>query len=118
MLVMNVFPIAVPTALFSDALSCRFRLRPVTAIAAAGTPFAAGADEWTIDFRLTAPVAGLGALPRLVARHPGPSPITRGRLLAHRGRRPIERTPAPGTGSCEPLHHRGPTPLDRAARAD
>ena len=41
-LVMNVFPIAAPTALFSDALSCRFRLRPVTAIAAAGTPFAAG----------------------------------------------------------------------------
>jgi Domain of unknown function (DUF4331) len=37
-LVMNVFPIAAPTALFSDALSCRFRLRPVTAIAAGSLP--------------------------------------------------------------------------------
>ncbi len=30
-LVLNVFPIAAPTALFSDALIYRFRLRPVTA---------------------------------------------------------------------------------------
>ncbi len=59
-LVMNVFPIAAPTALFSDALSYRFRLRPVTARTAAGAPFVAGADEWTIDFGFTAPVASLG----------------------------------------------------------
>ena len=45
-LVLNVFPIAAPTALFSDALSYRFRLRPVTATTAGGTPaFVAGADE-------------------------------------------------------------------------
>ena len=59
-LIMNVFPIAAPTALFSDALSYRFRLRPVTVRTAAGTPFVAGADEWTIDFGFTAPVASLG----------------------------------------------------------
>jgi len=59
-LVMNVFPIAAPTALFSDALSYRFRLRPVTASTAAGAPFVAGADEWTIDFGFTAPAASLG----------------------------------------------------------
>ena len=58
-LVMNVFPIAAPTALFSDALSYRFRLRPVTARTAAGTPFVAGTDEWRIDFRFTAPVASV-----------------------------------------------------------
>ena len=60
-LVLNVFPIAAPTALFSDALSYRFRLRPVTAVAVTGTPFAVGPDEWTIDFRFTAPVASLGS---------------------------------------------------------
>ena len=59
-LVMNVFPIAAPTALFSDALSYRFRLRPVTASTDAGTPFVAGADEWRIDFGFKAPGASLG----------------------------------------------------------
>ncbi|MGH3307178.1 MAG: DUF4331 family protein [Nocardioides sp.] len=59
-LVLNVFPIAARTALFSDALTYRFRLRPVTAIAAAASPFVAGADEWTIEFRFTAPVASRG----------------------------------------------------------
>jgi hypothetical protein len=45
-LVMNVFPLAAPTALFSDAVSYRFRLRPVTATTAGGTPaFAVGEDE-------------------------------------------------------------------------
>ena len=55
-LVLNVFPIAAPTALFSDALIYRFRLRPVTATTAGGTPaFVAGAEEWTFDFRFTPP---------------------------------------------------------------
>ena len=36
-LVLNVFPPAAPTALFSDALRYRFRLRPVTATTAGGT---------------------------------------------------------------------------------
>jgi hypothetical protein len=59
-LVMNVFPIAAPTALFSDALRYRFRLRPVTERATAGTPLVAGADEWTVDLTFTAPIASLG----------------------------------------------------------
>ncbi|MEF9904529.1 DUF4331 family protein [Streptomyces sp. P9-A2] len=55
-LVLDVFPAAAPTALFSDALSYRFRLRPVTATAAGGTPaFVAGADEYTFDFRFAVP---------------------------------------------------------------
>ena len=58
-LVMDVFPIAAPTALFSDALSYRFRLRPVTARTAGGAPFVAEADEWRIDFSFTAPVASV-----------------------------------------------------------
>ena len=37
-LVLDVFPAAAPTALFSDALTYRFRLRPVTATTAGGTP--------------------------------------------------------------------------------
>jgi hypothetical protein len=61
-LVLDVFPAAAPTALFSDALSYRFRLRPVTATAAGGTPaFVAGADEYTFDFGFDAPVQGDGA---------------------------------------------------------
>lgn len=55
-LVLDVFPLAVPTALFSDAVRYRFRLRPVTATTAGGTPaFVAGADEYTFDFRFDAP---------------------------------------------------------------
>jgi hypothetical protein len=57
-LVLDVFPIAAPTALFSDALIYRFRLRPVTATTAHGTPaFSAGAEEWTFDVRFAPPAA-------------------------------------------------------------
>jgi hypothetical protein len=55
-LVMDVFPIAAPTAIFSDALTYRFRLRPVTTTTAGGTPaFVAGADEFAFDVRFAAP---------------------------------------------------------------
>jgi hypothetical protein len=58
-LVLNVFPVAGPTALFSDALTYRFRLRPVTATAAGGSPvFLAGSDEWTFDVRFASPTSG------------------------------------------------------------
>jgi hypothetical protein len=60
-LVLDVFPVAAPTALFSDALIYRFRLRPVTvAKAGAGPAFAAGADEWTFDITFDAPRPGDG----------------------------------------------------------
>lgn len=61
-LVLDVFPAAVATALFSDALSYRFRLRPVTATTAGGTPaFVAGAEEYMFDFRFAVPSPGDGA---------------------------------------------------------
>ena len=61
-LVMNVFPVAAPTALFSDAVSYRFRLRPVTATTAGGTPaFAVGEHEYAFDVTFGAPVQGDGA---------------------------------------------------------
>ena len=62
-LVMNVFPLAAPAALFSDAVSYRFRLRPVTATTAAGgTPmFMVGEGEYAFDITFGAPVQGAGA---------------------------------------------------------
>ena len=55
-LVLDVFPSAAPTALFSDALRYRFRLRPVTATSADGTPaFVAGADEYIFDVSFAVP---------------------------------------------------------------
>jgi hypothetical protein len=60
-LVLDVFPIAAPSALFSDALTYRFRLRPVTATTADGTPaFAVGDEEWTFDIRFTPPTPDRG----------------------------------------------------------
>jgi Domain of unknown function (DUF4331) len=63
-LVMNVLPRAGPSACFSDAIICRFRLRPVTA-AADGPPaaFAVGADEVVFDCAFDAPYSRDGAGP-------------------------------------------------------
>ena len=55
-LVLNVFPAAAPTALFSDALTYRFRIRPV-ARATEGAAFAVGDTEYALDFTF-APPAG------------------------------------------------------------
>jgi hypothetical protein len=61
-LVLDVFPSAAPTALFSDALRYRFRLRPVTATTAGGTPaFVPGADEYMFDVSFSVPAADGGA---------------------------------------------------------
>jgi Domain of unknown function (DUF4331) len=58
-LIMNVFPAAAPTALFSDAVSYRFRLRPLTATIAGRTPaFVVGEDEYAFDVTFGAPVQG------------------------------------------------------------
>ena len=56
-LVVNVFPLAGPTALFSDAVMCRFRLRPVT-IAQAGetSAFTVGETEAVFDCTFDVPV--------------------------------------------------------------
>ena len=59
-LVMNVLPLAAATSLFSDALSYRFRVRPVTPVTAAPA-FAVGQDEYAFDVTFAAPVQGNGS---------------------------------------------------------
>jgi len=60
-LVMDVFPSTTATALFSDALTYRFRLRPLTATTAGGRPgFAAGADEYAFDISFAIPSSAEG----------------------------------------------------------
>ena len=56
-LVMNVFPLTAATALFSDALNYRFRVRPVTSVRA-GPAFAVGEEEHAFTVTFTAPVQG------------------------------------------------------------
>ena len=62
-LVLNVFPNAASTALFSDVVDYRFRLRPVTI--AAGTPaaFAVSDTEYVLSCRFAAPVEAADAAP-------------------------------------------------------
>jgi hypothetical protein len=51
-----VFPFAVPTALFSDAVDYRFRLRPVRVGSSGGRPsFAVGASEGVVSATFGAP---------------------------------------------------------------
>lgn len=57
-LVLDVFPSAGPTALFSDAVDYRFRVRPASiASRGAGTAFAVSEQEYTFSFRFAVPVA-------------------------------------------------------------
>ena len=61
-LVLNTLPFAPPSALFSDGLIYRFRLRPLTASDRNdGAPFIAGGEEILIDCMFSAPVRGHGA---------------------------------------------------------
>jgi hypothetical protein len=61
-LALNVFPTAAPSVLFSDAVTYRFRVRPVTSANAAATPaFAVGEEEYAFDFTFAAPVQGEGS---------------------------------------------------------
>jgi hypothetical protein len=61
-LVLNTLPFAPPSAVFSDGLIYRFRLRPITVNAReAPVPFAANGDEIVIDCVFSAPVDGHGA---------------------------------------------------------
>src|SRR5690242_19942405 len=54
-LVMDVFPAAGVSALFSDALTHRFRLRTVTATNRATPGFAVDPDEYAVDITFDAP---------------------------------------------------------------
>jgi hypothetical protein len=61
-LVLNTLPFAPPSAVFSDGLIYRFRVRPLTANAQHdGVPFAAGGEEIVIDCVFSAPAGGHGA---------------------------------------------------------
>ena len=61
MLVLNTLPFAPPSALFSDALSYRFRLRPLTANARGDrAPFAVGDEEFVFDCVFSTPANGDG----------------------------------------------------------
>jgi hypothetical protein len=75
-LVMNVLPRAGPAAWFSDAISCRFRLRPVT-VAAVGPAagFAVGAEELVFDCTFDVPRPGDG----------GAAPVQQGRCTPPAG---------------------------------
>ena len=58
-LVLNTFPFAPPSALFSDGLIYRFRLRPLIGNARENpVPFTAGDQEMVIDCVFSAPGAG------------------------------------------------------------
>ena len=64
-LVENTLPFAQPSALFSDGLVYRFRLRPLTAAAANGSaPFTVGEDELVFDCVFSDPADGDGARDR------------------------------------------------------
>jgi Domain of unknown function (DUF4331) len=61
-LVLNTMPFAPPSAVFSDGLIYRFRLRPLTASDPEDeAPFAAGREEMVIDCVFSAPAGGHGA---------------------------------------------------------
>jgi hypothetical protein len=61
-LVVNTMPFAQPSALFSDGLVYRFRLRPLTAGERSDpTPFAVDESEFGFDCVFTDPAAGDGA---------------------------------------------------------
>jgi hypothetical protein len=56
-LVMTVFPSATVASLFSDALTYRFRIRPVT-VPVPGAGYVVGEDEYTFDFTFDGDGAG------------------------------------------------------------
>jgi hypothetical protein len=61
-LVMNTLPFAPPSALLSDGLVYRFRLRPLTPRAATDpTPFTVAEEEFTFDCVFSDPAPGNGA---------------------------------------------------------
>ena len=62
-LVLDVFPNAEPTALFSDAVDYRFRVRPVKIPPGAGAAFAVSEKEYTIGCRFAVPIQSQGGAP-------------------------------------------------------
>src|SRR2546427_4964093 len=73
-LIMNVFPYAGPSAVFSDAVIYRLRVRSVS-ITSNGRAFAVGADEFTLDCTFDIPVSPDG----------GGQPVQQGRCRMPNG---------------------------------
>jgi hypothetical protein len=61
-LVLNVFPSAMPGALFSDALAYRFRLRPLMLVAGKRPAFAVSQEEYAFTCTFASPAATNGDL--------------------------------------------------------
>ena len=61
-LVLNVFPSAMPGALFSDALAYRFRLRPLMLAAGKRPAFAVSQEEYAFTCTFASPAATNGDL--------------------------------------------------------
>ena len=102
-LVMNVFPYAGPSAVFSDAVIYRLRVRSAS-IAPAGVGFNIGADEFTFDCTFDVPEgAGEGAPPVQRGRCTTPSGEVVPFVVNDAGGRPEEK-------GCIFLPGRGPTP--------
>ena len=62
-LVLDVFPTAEPTALFSDAVDYRFRVRPVKIPPGDGAAFVVSEKEYIISCRFAAPIPRQGGGP-------------------------------------------------------
>ncbi len=93
-LVMTVFPLAGPTALFSDAVEARFRLRPVTVAGTRGEAhFAVGGDAEEIVFRTVFDEPGAAAGDELAGQ--------RGRCITPTGET-VEVTVGDRGGGCGP----------------
>jgi Domain of unknown function (DUF4331) len=73
-LVLTVLPRAGPSACFSDAILCRFRLRPVT-VAAGAAAFTLGAEELVLDCSFDSPRPADG----------GAAPVQQGRCIPPAG---------------------------------
>ncbi len=83
-LVLNTLPMAKPSALFSDGLLYRFRLRPLTAPTAddGGWRFAPGDEELVVDCTFDAPDARPAADDLPFPRQPGSCETSSGERLS------------------------------------
>ena len=69
-LILDSFPGAAAKALFSDAITYRFRIRPLTIDGSAATPaYTVGEDEYVFDFDFAAPPEGAGAGDGALVQH-------------------------------------------------
>jgi uncharacterized protein DUF4331 len=83
-LIMNVFPLASSQALFSDVVTYRFRLRPLTRW---GSTLSAGSSEYTIDLRFDDVADGRSQRGRIFTSDGRSASFERGQPLEQDGMR-------------------------------